>query len=38
MAEPAEIDRVLALGAERARAIAKPILAEVKDVVGFVRS
>jgi tryptophanyl-tRNA synthetase len=38
MRDPAEIDRVLADGAERARAIARPILAEVKDVVGFVRS
>ena len=38
MADPAEIDRILADGAERARAIAKPIFAEVKDVVGFVRS
>jgi tryptophanyl-tRNA synthetase len=38
MADPAEIDRILADGAERARVIAKPIIAEVKDVVGFVRS
>ena len=38
MAEPAEIDRILADGAERARSIAKPIIAEMKDVVGFVRS
>ena len=34
---PGEIDRILADGSERARAIAEPILAEVKDVVGFVR-
>jgi tryptophanyl-tRNA synthetase len=38
MADPAEIDRILSDGAGRARAIAKPIIAEVKDVVGFVRS
>jgi tryptophanyl-tRNA synthetase len=38
MADPAEIDRILADGSRRARAIASPILAEVKDVVGFVRS
>ena len=38
MADPAEIDRVLADGAARARALAKPVIAEVKDIVGFVRS
>ncbi len=37
MADPAEIDRILADGAARARAIAKPIMDEVKDIVGFVR-
>jgi len=37
-ADPAEIDRILADGAQRARAIAQPILDEVKDIVGFVRS
>ncbi|MBS0243637.1 MAG: tryptophan--tRNA ligase, partial [Proteobacteria bacterium] len=37
-ADPAEIDRFLKDGAERARAIARPIMAEVKDIVGFVRS
>jgi tryptophanyl-tRNA synthetase len=37
MADPAEIDRVLAAGAERARAIAAPILAETRDIVGFWR-
>jgi tryptophanyl-tRNA synthetase len=36
-ADPAEIDRVLADGARRARAIAAPIMEEVKDIVGFVR-
>jgi tryptophanyl-tRNA synthetase len=35
MAEPDEIDRVLMKGAERADAIAAPILAEVKDIMGF---
>ena len=29
------IDRILADGAERARAIADPILAETKKIVGF---
>ena len=38
MADPAEIDRVLADGARRARAIASPIMSEVKDLVGFLRS
>lgn len=37
-ADPAEIDRVLVGGAARARAIAAPIMNEVKDIVGFVRS
>jgi tryptophanyl-tRNA synthetase len=38
MGDPAEIDRILADGSKRARNIAAPIYAEVKDVVGFVRS
>jgi tryptophanyl-tRNA synthetase len=38
MADPAEIDRVLAAGAERARSIAAPILTETKDIVGFWRA
>ena len=38
MSDPSEIDRILADGAARARVIAKPILDEVKDVVGFVRA
>ncbi len=37
MNDQAEIDRILRDGAERARAIAGPILGEVKDIVGFVR-
>ncbi len=38
MADPAEIDRILGQGAERADAIAAPILAQVYDIVGMVRS
>ncbi len=38
VADPAEIDRILADGAARAHAIAKPIMDEVKDIIGFVRS
>jgi tryptophanyl-tRNA synthetase len=38
LADPAEIDRILADGARRAHAIADPILAETKDIVGFIRS
>jgi tryptophanyl-tRNA synthetase len=37
MDDPVEIDRILVDGANRARAIADPILSEVKDIVGFVR-
>ena len=35
-ADPAEIDRVLADGSRRARAIAAPIVAKAKDIVGFI--
>jgi tryptophanyl-tRNA synthetase len=35
MADPGQIDRVLSNGAERARAIAEPVLAETKRIVGF---
>jgi tryptophanyl-tRNA synthetase len=38
LADPAEIDRILADGARRARVIAGPIMNEVKDIVGFLRS
>jgi tryptophanyl-tRNA synthetase len=38
LADPAEIDRILADGAERARAIAEVTMAEVKDIIGFVRA
>ncbi|HXF55251.1 MAG TPA: tryptophan--tRNA ligase, partial [Hyphomicrobiaceae bacterium] len=37
-ADPGEIDRVLADGAARARAIADPIMRQVKDIVGFIQS
>jgi tryptophanyl-tRNA synthetase len=36
LADQAEIDRILQTGAEKARAIASPIIAEVKQIVGFV--
>ena len=35
LADPAEIDRVLTQGAERARAVAAPNMAEVRKIVGF---
>jgi len=38
LADPGEIDRILAEGARRARAIAAPIMNDVKDIVGFLRS
>ncbi|MBL0948052.1 tryptophan--tRNA ligase [Brevundimonas sp.] len=38
MADPAEIDRVLADGAERAAAVADPVVDEVKRIVGFWRA
>lgn len=37
MQDTGEIDRILARGAERARQIAAPILADVYDIVGMVR-
>ena len=36
MADTAEIDRILAAGAAKARAIAEPVIAETKKLVGFV--
>ena len=36
--DPAYLDKLLAEGAARARAIADPVLAEVYEIVGFVRS
>ena len=38
LADPVEIDRILANGTARARDIADPILAKTKDIVGFIRS
>lgn len=35
LADPAEIDRILCDGAERARAVAAPNMAEVRKIVGF---
>lgn len=38
MADPAEIDRILSDGAEKARAIASPIVQKTYDIVGLLRS
>ena len=38
IADPAELDRLLAIGAERARAVAEPKIAQVYERVGFVRA
>ena len=38
MADPGEIDRILADGADRADAIARPILEQVYDITGMIRS
>ncbi len=35
MADPAEIDRILASGAEKANGIAEPVIAETMDIMGF---
>ena len=35
LADPGEIDRILAAGADHARSLAEPILAETKKLVGF---
>jgi len=37
LADPQEIDRVLADGAARARVLAAPVMRQVKDIVGFLR-
>jgi tryptophanyl-tRNA synthetase len=37
VADRGEMDRILADGAERARAIAQPIMADIRKIVGFVR-
>jgi tryptophanyl-tRNA synthetase len=36
LGDPAEIDRILKAGAARARAIAEPVMREVKEKVGFI--
>jgi tryptophanyl-tRNA synthetase len=36
--DAAEIDKILVEGANRARTIAKPIMDQVKDIMGFIRS
>lgn len=38
MGDPAEIDRILGKGADRAQAIAAPILEKAHDIVGLIRS
>ena len=38
MQDPAEIDRILAAGADRAEAIARPIVDQVYDIIGMIRS
>ncbi|HVX36963.1 MAG TPA: tryptophan--tRNA ligase [Hyphomicrobium sp.] len=38
MGDPTEIDRILADGSARARAVTEPVMAKVKDIVGFIRS
>ncbi len=38
VADPAELDRILAIGAEQARAVAEPKVREVMEKVGFVLS
>ena len=37
MDDPAEIDRIMAKGAERARAIADPIVAKTSEIMGLIR-
>ncbi|MBL1431124.1 MAG: tryptophan--tRNA ligase [Robiginitomaculum sp.] len=36
--DPAELDRILSVGTQKAAAIATPIIAEVRDIVGFWKS
>ena len=38
LADPGEIDRILGDGAERANAIAQPILDQTYDIIGMLRS
>jgi len=35
LTDPAELDRILAAGADRARAVADPVVAETRKIVGF---
>jgi tryptophanyl-tRNA synthetase len=37
LADPGEIDRVLADGAQRARRLAAPVMRQVKEIVGFLQ-
>jgi len=37
VSDKGEMDRILRDGADRARAIAQPIMADVRKIVGFVR-
>ena len=37
LADPGHVDAILSDGADRAAAIAAPIMRDVKDIVGFVR-
>ncbi len=38
LADPAQIDAILRDGAERARSISAPIIAEIEEIVGFLRA
>ena len=38
MQDPTEIDRILGAGADRAEALARPVLDRTKDIVGMIRS
>ena len=38
MADTGHVDAILADGAERARALADPVIREVKEVVGFLQT
>ena len=38
MADPGHIDAILGDGAQRARALAAPVMAELRDIVGFITS
>ena len=38
LADPAQIDGILSEGSRRARAISSPIMAEVQDIVGFLKA